>query len=155
MNRISLKWRLVEGPGTYDFTLHSRVRDHTTWLWRCVERPWDTFVWALTIIWTRLLARVWNGRNGHFTHTTSHYTWGFVTILDAFGGVLGQWPWDTFVEKKSMGGEMSFRTLVRPHHSFTSLFSHPCDKFQLTTVVIEVINYGEPSQSTKPTVTCL
>jgi hypothetical protein len=24
------------------------------------------------------------------------------------------------VEKKSMGGEMSFRPLVRPHHSFTS-----------------------------------
>jgi hypothetical protein len=32
-------------------------------------------------------------------------------------------------EKKSMGGEMSFRPLVRPHRSFTSLFSHPCDKF--------------------------
>jgi hypothetical protein len=33
------------------------------------------------------------------------------------------------VEKKSMGGEMSFHPLVRPHHSFTSLFSHPGDKF--------------------------
>jgi hypothetical protein len=32
------------------------------------------------------------------------------------------------VEKKSMGGEMSFRPLVRPHHSFTLLFSHPGDK---------------------------
>ena len=50
---------------------------------------------------------------------------------------------------------MSFRLLVRPHHSFTSLFSHPCDKFQLTIVVLEVVNYGEPSQSTKPAVTCL
>jgi hypothetical protein len=35
----------------------------------------------------------------------------------------------SLVEKKSMGGEMSFRLLVRPHHSFTSLFSHPGDKF--------------------------
>jgi hypothetical protein len=33
------------------------------------------------------------------------------------------------VERKSMGGEMSFRPLVRPHRSFTSLFSHPGDKF--------------------------
>jgi hypothetical protein len=35
----------------------------------------------------------------------------------------------SLVEKKFMGGEMSFRPLVRPHHSFTSLFLHPCDKF--------------------------
>ena len=27
---------------------------------------------------------------------------------------------------------MSFRPIVRSHHSATSLFSHPCDKFQLT-----------------------
>jgi hypothetical protein len=33
------------------------------------------------------------------------------------------------VEKKSMGGEMSFRPLMRPRRSFTSLFSHPGDKF--------------------------
>ena len=26
----SLKWHLVEGPITYNFTLHLRVRDHTT-----------------------------------------------------------------------------------------------------------------------------
>jgi hypothetical protein len=50
---------------------------------------------------------------------------------------------------------MSFRLLVRPHHSFTLLFSHPGDKFYLTIVVLEVVNYGEPSQSTKPAVTCL
>jgi hypothetical protein len=58
-------------------------------------------------------------------------------------------------EKKSMGGEMSFWPLVRSHHFFTSLFSHPGDKFQVTIVVLEVLNYGEPSQSTKPAITCL
>ena len=26
----------------------------------------------------------------------SHYTWGSVTTLDDFGGVLGRWPLDTF-----------------------------------------------------------
>jgi hypothetical protein len=30
---IKIHW---EGPVTYDFTPHSRVRDHTTWCWRCV-----------------------------------------------------------------------------------------------------------------------
>ena len=36
MNRNSLKWHLIEGLVTYDFTLHLRVRDHTTWFGRCV-----------------------------------------------------------------------------------------------------------------------
>ena len=36
MNRNSLKSQLVEGPVTYGFTLHSRIRDHTTWFQRCV-----------------------------------------------------------------------------------------------------------------------
>ena len=27
---------LLEGPITYDFTLHLWIRDHTTWFWRCV-----------------------------------------------------------------------------------------------------------------------
>jgi hypothetical protein len=38
VNRNSLKSHLVEGPVTYDFTLHLRVCDHTTtwWCWRCV-----------------------------------------------------------------------------------------------------------------------
>ena len=44
MNRNLLKLHLVEGPITYDFTLH----DHTTWFWRCLGRPLDTFFWALT-----------------------------------------------------------------------------------------------------------
>jgi hypothetical protein len=35
------------------------------------------------------------------------------------------------------------------------ILSHPGDKFQLIIVVLEVDNYGEPSQSTKPTVTYL
>jgi hypothetical protein len=31
---------LVEGPVTYDFTLHLRVRDHTAWFWRWVFLWW-------------------------------------------------------------------------------------------------------------------
>ena len=49
MNRNSLKERLVEGPVTYDFTLHLRttLRD----LGGVLGRPLDTFFWALTISW--------------------------------------------------------------------------------------------------------
>jgi hypothetical protein len=59
-----------EGPVTYDFTLHHprvRVRDHATWLWRCV---WDglgtLFFWALIMTWSQLLACVWNSDWGDF-----------------------------------------------------------------------------------------
>jgi hypothetical protein len=46
---------------TYDFTLHLRVRDHTTWFWRCVGTAFGHFsFWALTISWSRLLACVWS-----------------------------------------------------------------------------------------------
>ena len=59
MNKISLKWHLVEGMVTYDFTLHLRVRDqHYMIVEVCLGRPLDTFFWALTILWSRLLARV-------------------------------------------------------------------------------------------------
>ena len=43
MNRVSLKWHLVEGPVTCDFTLHLRVCDHTTWVWKCVGTPFGRF----------------------------------------------------------------------------------------------------------------
>ena len=36
MNRNPLKEHLVEGPVTYDYTVHLRVRDHTTCFWRCL-----------------------------------------------------------------------------------------------------------------------
>jgi hypothetical protein len=47
MHRNSLKQHLVEGPITYDFPLHLRVRDHTTtWCWRC---RWDGGLWTLSL----------------------------------------------------------------------------------------------------------
>ena len=36
MNKNSLRYHLVEDPVTYDFTLHLRAHDHTTWVWRCL-----------------------------------------------------------------------------------------------------------------------
>ena len=38
------KWHLVEGPVTYGFTLHLRIRDHTTWIWRCVGTTFGHFL---------------------------------------------------------------------------------------------------------------
>jgi hypothetical protein len=32
------------GPSTYDFTLHLRVPDHTTWLWRCLGTAFGHFL---------------------------------------------------------------------------------------------------------------
>ena len=64
MNRNSSKQQLVEGPSTYDFTLHLRVRDHTPWFWRCVgTTAFGHFLFrALTISWSWLLAcEVWSG----------------------------------------------------------------------------------------------
>ena len=47
MNRNSLKQHMVEGPVlTYDFTLHSRVRDHTI-TYMSLEVCWDS-LWTLS-----------------------------------------------------------------------------------------------------------
>ena len=32
------------GPVTYDFTLHLRIRDHTTWVWKCFETAFGHFL---------------------------------------------------------------------------------------------------------------
>jgi hypothetical protein len=40
-------------------TLYLRVHDHTTWCWRCVGMSFGHF-WALTLLWSRLLACVWS-----------------------------------------------------------------------------------------------
>jgi hypothetical protein len=45
MNEILLKWHLVEGSVTYyAFTLLLRVRDHTTWFWRCLGMVFRHFL---------------------------------------------------------------------------------------------------------------
>ena len=44
VTRDSLKSHLDEGRVTYDFTLHSRVHDHTTRFWRCVGTAFRHFL---------------------------------------------------------------------------------------------------------------
>ena len=44
MKKKSLKRHLVEASITCDFTLHSRVCDHTTWFWRCVGTAFGHFL---------------------------------------------------------------------------------------------------------------
>ena len=43
MNKNSLKYHLVEGPVTYDFTLHLRVDDHS-YIWRCLGTAFGHFL---------------------------------------------------------------------------------------------------------------
>ena len=54
----------MEGPVTYNFTLHLRAL-HT--FGGVLERPLDTFFWDLTISGSWLLAHVWSGpKDYHF-----------------------------------------------------------------------------------------
>ena len=56
----------------------SHMTSHCTWgsvttlhdFGGILGRPSDTFCWALTIPWSRLLARVWTCPWGHFKHET-------------------------------------------------------------------------------------
>jgi len=83
MNRHSLKWHVVEGRTTYDFTLHLRLRDTTTWFWRCVGTAFnlDTFFWALTISWSRLLTHMWSGPKLTPNYLTTLLDILFLTLL--------------------------------------------------------------------------
>ena len=58
MNRHSLRQNLVEGPVTYGFTLYLRSLTTLHDFGGASGHPLDTFFRALTISWSRLLARV-------------------------------------------------------------------------------------------------
>ena len=106
-----------DGPVTYGFTLHLRVHDHTTRVWRCVGTAFGHFlvgshnlmvtglgscvkwphfslfyhVWGpawVEIPWTSIWLRA-------RSHMASHYTWGSVTTLLNLEGVLRR-PLDSF-----------------------------------------------------------
>ena len=64
---------------------HSIMNAHNHWfilLYHVREPAW------IKIHWNSILLRA-------YSHTTSHYTWGSVTIVHDFGGVLGR-PLNTF-----------------------------------------------------------
>ena len=50
MKRNSLKYHLVEGPVTCDFTLHLGVHDHTTFFLRCVGTAFGHFLLGSHIV---------------------------------------------------------------------------------------------------------
>ena len=57
MNRNSSKLHVIENPVTYDFTPHSRARDHPTlhYFGSVMGWPLGTSIWALTISQSRSL----------------------------------------------------------------------------------------------------
>ena len=66
------------------------------------------------------------------SHMTSHYTWGSVTTLHDFGGVLGRWPLDTFFWAHPiswswlMSSLVNFLGIIRSQLlSFTKWIFHP------------------------------
>ena len=58
MSRNSLKWHLVAGLVTYDFTLHLRSVTTLHDFGGVLRQPLDIFFWALKISGSQLLARV-------------------------------------------------------------------------------------------------
>jgi hypothetical protein len=91
----------------------SHVTAHYTWgfvtalhdLGGVLGRPLDTFSWALTISWSRLLARVWSSPNynqlvrgskgirGSMSHWCLHNLCCFILFLLFFFFSEGVWSW--------------------------------------------------------------
>ena len=92
---IEIHWNniSVDDLATYDFTLHLRARDHTTWLWKCLG---TAFGWALTFSWSRLLARVWSGPRFHrssfqpFVHEGIQVNVWWHSIIPRFSNLVSQ-----------------------------------------------------------------
>ena len=58
---MQLQWNsieLVEGLVTCDFYT---TPEGPTWFWKCLGTAYGDYVWAFTISWSWLLARVWSG----------------------------------------------------------------------------------------------
>ena len=61
------EWKLIEiafGEGFGHIWLHTTLEGpwpHQMILEVCSDGLWDTFFWALTMSWSRLLAHVWSG----------------------------------------------------------------------------------------------
>ena len=82
--RIKIYWNYIW------LRAQSRMTSHYTWgsvttphdfggvLGR---RPWDAFVWALTISWSRLLARVWSGPKTYLPYVNCHLIAVLITLL--------------------------------------------------------------------------
>jgi hypothetical protein len=125
MNRNSWKWHLVENPVTYDFTLDLRICDHTTWVFAGVfGRLLDTFFWALTISWSRLLPHVWRDPLNiqHIIYINIHLTLRLINthrLPTPSGRPLGLWWWGSANNINMCGIEncvmmvMPFLTLPR------------------------------------------
>ena len=95
---IGIHWKqhLVEGSVTYDFTLHLKTYDHTTWFWRCVGTAFGQFLLG------------------------SHYF-----MVTAFGSCV-KWPWRTnkqhrtilWTSWRSMCQEYIYISVELPKHIF-------------------------------------
>ena len=80
MNRNSLKHHLVEDPATYDFKLHLRVRDRTTWFWKWLGTACGLFLGSHSYMVTAL---------------------GLVCEVDAFNDVQAASNWWTELNREA------------------------------------------------------
>ena len=85
---IKIHWKStwVEGPVTYGFTLHLRIRDVNTWFWRCVGMTFGHFfLGSPPISWSWLLTcstcvaqPIRAMRTWHHPHLPPVYHWQFL-----------------------------------------------------------------------------
>ena len=62
-------------------------------------RPLDTFIWALTISWSQLLARVWSGPNSYPKNSRCRVSYNSCNLYSVEGfslnliGIQSVWTW--------------------------------------------------------------
>ena len=93
MNRNSMKQHLIEGLGTYDFTLHSRARDHMTWFWKCLGTAFGQFLLgSRNSMVTDLVSCVtWPYDSSQFRHLHTHSSKLWVPFLPLLSCLFVHW----------------------------------------------------------------
>ena len=94
---IEMHWNSIwlRHPVTYDFTLDLRIRDHTTWCWRCVGTAFGHFSFGLSQFhghgsW--LVCEVAQSRSGYsFQLIAVSLCTSWRSIIGRFSGISG---WD-------------------------------------------------------------
>jgi hypothetical protein len=120
MSRKSLKYHLVEGPITYGFTLHLRIRDHTTWFWRCVGTAFGHFLLGSHNF--MVMACVWGGPMS----SPKHQELGHLHIAVPLKPTVSLWgtTWPTLIPSIS-------NCIKRSTQKKCVKFGHNCDSLEV------------------------
>ena len=93
---IGIHWNSILW-GSGHIWLHWRACDHTTWVWKRLGMAFGNFLWALTISWSRLLARVWSGLD-EWRSTLLHVIELPYTNMSTFHTILNMYYYNNKIE---------------------------------------------------------